>query len=257
MIDGTMYRVYKENQGDYGKVVKQIVVPSKYRDRVISLAHESLMGGHLGSKKTLDRITSNFHWPGISNDVHKFCKSCDICQRTIPKGKIPKVPLGEMPIISEPFFRIAVDLIGPLAPVSEGGHRYILIIVDYATRYPEAVPLRKIDTISVAEALLEVFSRVGFPNEILSDLGTQFTSDLMKEICRLVSIKQLFTTPYNPKCNGLTERVNGVLKAMLKRMCQERPKHWDRYLPAVLFAYREIPQASTDFSPFELFIWIQ
>ena len=74
----------------------------------------------------------------------------------------------------------------------------------------------------------------------------------MKEVCRLVSFKQLYTTPYNPRCNGLCERVNGVLKNMLKKMCQERPNDWDRYLPAVLFAYREVPQASTGFSPFEL-----
>ena len=110
----------------------------------------------------------------------------------------------------------------------------------------------RIETERVAEALLDVFSRVGFPTEILSDKGSQFTSDLMKEVCRLISLKQLFTTPYNPKCNGLCERMNGVLKSMLKKMCQEKPKDWDRYLSAVLFAYREVPQASTGFSPFEL-----
>ena len=74
----------------------------------------------------------------------------------------------------------------------------------------------------------------------------------MKEVTRIVSIKQLFTTPYNPKCNGLCEKMNGTLKSMLGKMCQERPKDWDRYLPAVLFAYREAPHASTGFSPFEL-----
>lgn len=104
----------------------------------------------------------------------------------------------------------------------------------------------------MAEALLNIFSRVGFPQEVLSDKGSQFTSDMMAEVCRLVSIRQLFTTPYHPICNGLCERLNGTLKSMLKRMCQERPKDWDRYLPAVLVAYREVPQVSTRFSPFEL-----
>ena len=163
-----------------------------------------------------------------------------------------KVPLGEMPIIEEPFSRVAVDLVGPLAPVSDKGNRYVLTIVDFATRYPEAVALPKIETERVAEAMLEVFCRVGFPKEVLSDRGTQFTSELMQEVCRLINTKQLFTTPYNPKCNGLCERMNGVLKNMLKKMCQERPRDWDRYLPAVLFAYREVPQASTGFSPFEM-----
>ena len=156
-----------------------------------------------------------------------------------------------MPLMEEPFKQVAVDLVGPISPVSEKGNRYILTIVDFATRYPEAVALPKIETERVAEALLEVFSRVGFPREILSDRGTQFTSDMMKEVSRRVSTKQLYTTPYNPLCNGLSERINGVLKSMLK-MCQERPKDSDRYLPAILFAYKEVPKSSTGFSRFEL-----
>ena len=103
-----------------------------------------------------------------------------------------------MPLIDTPFERIAVDLVGPIAPVSDAGNRYILTVVDYATRYPEAIPLMKIEIERVAEALLEIFSRVGFPKEVLSDRGIQFTSDLMKEVTRLVSITQLFTTPCHP-----------------------------------------------------------
>ena len=163
-----------------------------------------------------------------------------------------KVPLGDMSVIEEPFHRVAIDLIGPIIPVSERGNRYILTVVDFATRYPEAVSLAKMDIETIAEALLEIYSRVGFPSEVLSDRGSQFAADRIKEVCRLISVKQLFTTPYNPKCNGLCERMNGVLKSMLKKMCQERPKDWDRYLSAVLFAYREVPQASTGFSSFEL-----
>ena len=151
--------------------------------------------------------------------------------------------------MSSPFHRVAIDLIGPIIPMSEKGHRYILTLVDYATRYPEAIALKGIDTETVAEALIEIFSRIGFPVEIPSDQGSQFTSDLMKEITKLLSIKHLFTTLYDPKCNGLCERMNGVLKCMIKKMCQEQPNNCDRYL---LFAYRVVPQASTGFSPFEL-----
>ncbi len=75
----------------------------------------------------------------------------------------------------------------------------------YATCYPEAVALSKIDTETVAEALIDMYSRIGFPEEVLSDLGTQFMSDVMKEVCRLISIKQLTTTPYHPICNWLVE----------------------------------------------------
>ena len=72
------------------------------------------------------------------------------------------------------------------------------------------------------------------------------------KVGRLLSMKQLTTTPYHPQCNGLVERFNGTLKTMLKRMCAERPKDWDRYLDALLFAYREAPQESLGFAPFEL-----
>ena len=181
----------------------------------------------MGIKMTSDRITSSFHWPGIMSDITRFCRSCDVHQGTVPKGRVSKVPLGTMSLIDVPFRRIAVDLIGPVAPVSENGNRYILTLVDFATRYPEAVALPKIETERVAEALLDTFSRVGFPKEILSDRGGQFTSDTMVEICRFVSIKQFFTTAWHPMCNGLCENINGTLKSMLKRMCQERPKNWD------------------------------
>ena len=90
------------------------------------------------------------------------------------------------------------------------------MLVNYGTRYPEAVALPRIETERVAEALPEMFCRVGFPCEILSDRGTQFTSDLMAEMGRLLRVKQLFTMPYNPACNGLCERDNGTLKSMIK-----------------------------------------
>ena len=152
----------------------------------------------------------------------------DIANRAInvnvrfPRTK--RVPLGEMPLMSAPFQRVTIDLIGPIIPISEKGHHYILTLVDCATRYPEAIALKRIDTETVAEALLEIFSRIGFLIEILSDQGSQFTSDSMKEISRLLSIKQFFTTLYNPKCNELCERMNGVLKGMIKKMCQEQLK---------------------------------
>ena len=83
-------------------------------------------------------------------------------------------------------------------------------------------------------------------------MGSQFTSALMKEVSRLLSFKQLVTSHNHPICNGLVERFNGTLKKMLTRMCAERPKDWDKYIDPLLFAYREVPQESLGFSPFEL-----
>ena len=138
--------------------MKQIIIPTKYREAVMKLAHKSIVGGHLGVKKTTDRITRNFHWLGIIDDVSRFCKSCDICQRTITKWRVSKIALGTMLLIEEPFRRVATDLIVPLSPVPDNSNWYILTIVDYATKYPEAIVPPKIETEWVAEVLLEVFS---------------------------------------------------------------------------------------------------
>ncbi|KAM7298921.1 uncharacterized protein ISCGN_019488 [Ixodes scapularis] len=125
-------------------------------------------------------------------------------------------------------------------------------MVDFATRYPDAVALPSIETEKVAEALLEMFSRVGFPREIISDRGRSFMSGLMREFSQLFSLKHMPTTPYHPMANGLVERFNGTLKRMIRRMCQESPKSWDRYLAPLLFAYRGVPQTSLGFAPFDL-----
>ena len=120
------------------------------------------------------------------------------------------------------------------------------------TGNPEAIPLKRIDTETVAEALVDIFSRLGVPEETLSDVGRQFVSDCVREVTRLLSIKQLTTTPYHPMCNGLTEKFIGTMKSMLKRLCSEQPRQWHRYINPLLFAYREVPQEFTGFSPFEL-----
>ena len=151
-------------------------------------------------------------WPGLRQDVIRFCRSCDVCQRTVKRGSVRKVPLGSMPLIDSPFKRVAVDIVGPIAPPREAGHRYIVTLVDYATRYPEAVPLKKITTEAVAEALLDIYSRVGIPEEVLTDQGTQFMSKCMQEVSRLLSIKGrvLNVVPVDDT-DGATVAVAGVI----------------------------------------------
>ena len=95
--------------------------------------------------------------------------------------------------------------------------------MDYATRYPEAVPLPGIEAERVEEALFNMFTHLGFPAEIVTDLGSQFTSDVMKEVSRLLSMRMLNTTAYRPMCNGLVEKFNGTLKNMLKKVCADNP----------------------------------
>ena len=100
-----------------------------------------------------------------------YCRACAACQGTVDKGRIPSAPLQQMPLI-EPFECVAFDLIVPFDPMSERGHRYVLTIVGGATRVPEAVPLKRIDSPALAEALSSAFSKVCCPTEILSNRGT-------------------------------------------------------------------------------------
>ena len=137
---------------------------------------------------------------------------------------------------------------GHISPRSAQGNGYILTLIDFTTGFPEAVPLRHIDSISVAEALLQIFSHIGIPKEILSDRGTQFPSQLTKELHRLLGVKPLFTMPYHPMGNGHCERLHSTLKSCLKKLCIDKPRDWDRYLIPTLFALREISSDCSGFS---------
>ncbi|GFN88914.1 gypsy retrotransposon integrase-like protein 1 [Plakobranchus ocellatus] len=234
---GIVYRRYQ----DLGRNVdvKQAVLPKPLREYVMSVAHDSITGAHLGIRRTKDKVLSNFYWPGVDGDMTRYCRSCDVCQRTVKKGIVPRVPLEKVPLMDTPFKRVAIDLVG-------------LINSEAGNRFADAVPLREIDTESVAEALVDIYSRLGVPEEVLSDQGTQFISDCMKDVCRLLGIKQKTTTPCLPVCNGLVERLNATLKTCLRRLCNEQPRQWHRYINPLLFPYREVPQESTHFDPFEL-----
>lgn len=144
-----------------------------------------------------------------------------------------------------------MDLGGPL-PRTQKGNRFILTLCDYATCYPEAIALPSTEAPRIAKALIAVFARVGIPEEILTDQGTNFMSTLLGEVYCLLHIQRIRTTPYHPQTDGLVERFNGTLKAMLRKFVSRNEKDWDEFLPYLLFAYREVPQESTGFSPFEL-----
>ena len=112
--------------------------------------------------------------------------------------------------------------------------------------------LRSIDAEHIAEELIKLFARVGVPKEILTDQGSNFMSQLLAELYRLLGVKAIRTSPYHPQTDGLVERFNQTLKGMLRKTAQDGGKDWDKQIPYLLFAYREVPQSSTGFSPFEL-----
>ena len=250
--DGLVYRSWRPAGTEAGDVhqCKQLVLPEQCRALVLRLAHDVPMAGHLGITKTKDRVLQHYYWPGVFKDVADYCRTCEVCQRSQPRppGRAELIP---MPIISKPFQRIAMDLVGPL-PRSQRGNRFILVVCDYATRYPEAFAIPSTEATRIAKELVGLFTRVGVPEEILNDQGANFMSSLLGEVYQVLHIRRIRTTPYHPQTDGLVERFNGTLKAMLKKFVNRSQKNWDEYLPYVLFPYREVPQESTGFSPFEL-----
>ena len=108
---GVLYRVYKHPYVNGGKPLKQVMVPVQLRSRIMELAHGSIMGGHMRIKKTTDKIQRASYWPGIQGDVTHYCKSCDVCQKIVNMGSVPKVLLEKMPLIDKPFKRVVIDLV--------------------------------------------------------------------------------------------------------------------------------------------------
>src|ERR1043165_4657999 len=250
--NGILVRLWKDVDTPDELGYLQIVVPSQLRTKLLYIAHDIPASGHLGVKKTLDRLLRHFYWPGINSSVRTYCRTCDVCQRLGKGASSSRAPLINLPIIAEPFSRLAIDIVGPLS-VCDGSHnRFILTVIDLATHYPFAFPLRNHTAHDVAKCLISVFTMFGFPKEILSDCGTEFMSELMQVFLHECNVIQLKSSPYHPQTNGSCEKFNRTLKDMLKAIVEDFPSSWDQILPWVLFAYREVPVQGLGFSSFDL-----
>ena len=112
--------------------------------------------------------------------------------------------------------------------------------------------MRSFTAQAVARKQIKLFSRHGIPKEVLTDQGTNFTSVLLAELYRMLGVRPLKTTPYHPQTDGVVKRCNQTLKRMLRKVVNEDGNNWDKLIPYILYAYQQVPQASTGFSPFEL-----
>ena len=249
MRNGYLYRKFTNNTNN--KIDDKLVIPFESRGIILQNAHESALAGHRSVRKTKHIITSEFFWPKMNKDITEYVKTCPICQKARPPGKIKPIELGYMQIIGAPFKKVAIDIVGPL-PMTNNRNRYILTLIDMATRWPEAVPLKKVTAEDICEALYSIFTRMGFPEEILSDNGPQFSSELYVQVCKMLNIKISHSSIYHPQSNGMVERLNGTLKTMLRKVVTEGLDNWDTVLQSVLFAYREVPNETTLISPYEL-----
>ncbi len=239
----------KDTFGPDGQSCSVVVVPKKFREEIMRIAHDNF--GHSSDKRTKSIISSKTVWPFMMKDIKAWCKCCKICQRH-SKTKPARAPMHEVPVLTEPFEQVAVDLVGPF-PRSRSGHKYLLTMVDMASRYPEALPLKSITAEEVAEGMAELFCRHGIPRAILSDQGKQFESELFNQLCTKLKINKFRSSPYHPQSNGIVERFHGTLIPMLRKALKGG-KDWPKQLKYCLFAIRSTPNRSTGFSPFQVLL---
>uniref|UniRef100_A0A674E7Q6 Gypsy retrotransposon integrase-like protein 1 n=1 Tax=Salmo trutta TaxID=8032 RepID=A0A674E7Q6_SALTR len=234
-----------------GEAISQVVVPVKLRELVLTTSHNDV-AGHMGVRKTYNRILRHFFWPGLKRDVSEFIKTCHTCQLTgKPNQAIKPVPLFPIPVLSQPFEYLIIDCVGPL-PRSKKGSNYLLTVMCQTTRFPAAYPLRSITTKSVLKALTQFFSLFGIPKVIQSDQGSNFTSTLFGQVLQQLHIKHNLSSAYHAQSQGALERFHQTLKSLLRAYCTEMDKDWEEGLPWLLLAAREVSQESTGFSPNDL-----
>ena len=150
--------------------------------------------------------------------------------------------------MKKPFHRVAVDVL--TMPLTSRGNRYIVVFMDYFTKWAEAFAVPDQQAPTIARLLVDnIVCRHGVPEELLSDRGANFLSDLILEMCRILGIKKLNTSGYHPQTDGLVEKFNSTLLGMMSKCSESKSLEWDQQLPTLLFAYRSMVQKSTKESP--------
>ena len=239
--------LFRSRLDEWGVNVKQLCLPQQYRSQCLTLSHEKF--GHLGRNKMMNHLRKLFYWPSMSIDVAKHCKSCSVCQKHTKQN--PKVlPMQEREVVTVPSERVCVDLVGPF-PKAKGGFQFLLTYVDMATRWPEAIPLRKTTTQVIIAQLKRIFCRNGFPTTLVSDNGPQFTSAQFKKFLKSQGIQHVTASPYHPQGNGVVERLHGTLNSIIAKSV-EKKGNWAEVVPMCLYFVRCTPNHSAGVSPFLL-----
>ena len=248
----TLYRIKRDNASLSDKnqydLLKRLVIPKIYQEEIIKHQHDSPFAGHLGINKTYSKIKSYFYWNQCLRDVDNYIRTCPKCQ-TMKSKPNRNIPIHAMPIPSYPFEMIAVDFKGPIN--TSDPNKYILVFIDYFTRWAITIPTSSTTSEVIANALIEhVITKFGAPKKLLSDRGTNFLSNLMQEVYKWFSIKKLNTTAYHPEANGLVERFNQTILNILNTLCDYEKEHWSSYLAAATWAYNTSMQEALKESPY-------
>lgn len=205
--------------------------------------------GHEGIYKKYHRLKRDYYWKYMKKDLENFIKCCTRCQMFRPQNlnqfteDIPTPP-------GYPFSRVGLDLIGPL-PVTQNQNKYIIVLVDYLTKWVEAEPLQKAESENVVRFLKMVFSRHGIPEILVTDNGPQFTSDKTKAFLDLHDVFVHYISTYHPASNGEVENRNREICKYL-RLLAEKNQEWDEVLYSALWALRTCKNEVTKHSSFEL-----
>ena len=223
------------------------MVPEKLRNQVLEEGHDATYAGHFAPKKLYKRVSQNYYWPRMRGDIYTKYQLCVTCASAQGHKRRHTPPLQSIPV-GEPFECLGMDF--KEMDVSNHGNRYALVLQDYLTKWPEAVPDRTANT--VAKCLCEIIWRHGVPRKIIHDRAPEFLSDLLQDTAELIGVKQLPTTGGHPQTDGLVERFNRTLKNMLCKLVAKKGKTWDVLLGPVLFVYQTTPHDSTGESPFYL-----
>ena len=244
--EDVLYRKYYNIHGEV--TCFQLIVSFSQRSKFIELAHSGITGGHLGRRRTEDQVRRRAYWPGWSRDIARYLRSCRPCA-AYHRGAPPRHVAMQTPAVGAPFERISVDITGPF-PHSARGHIYMVTVMDHFTKWAEAITLRNHTAGTVARALMQhVFSRFGFPLQLLTDRGSEFEGQLFTELCRHMEIDKLRTTAYRPAINGTVERYHRTLNSILGKIVSQNQRDWCERVPVAAAAYRASVHEAAGYSP--------
>jgi len=186
------------------------------------------------------------------SDAIQYARRCNSCQ--IHADFIHQPPeLLHPTVTSRPFEAWVIDVVGLISPSSTRGHRLILAITDYFSKWAEAIPLVEVKTFNVVNFIKHhVIHRFGVPRRIIYDNGPQFASQVFYRFCDKYQIQNVTSTAYNPAANGLAEAFNKIIIKLLKKFVSSYKRDWDEKLSECLWAYRTTIQTPTGNTPFSL-----
>lgn len=207
--------------------------------------------GHAGVRRMVNNIKRKFYWPGIENDVKNFVRKCEKCQK-MKHSRYIKEPMVITTTASSALEKVFLDIVGPLHRDLED-NKYILTIQCELSKYVEAYPLRNKETDSIAKSFVNNFIlRFGIPKVIATDCGTEFISETMEEVCKLLNIEKLNSTAYHHQSIGSLENAHKHLGSFLRIQCENHPETWSQWLPFWCFTYNNTIHSSTKYAPYEL-----